>query len=71
MKELSLNGRNWTVNETVRHFPGHFHVPAHDVPGNLLVRMIRNGKSGSAAGRQRLHEGKEMFRLTGTKIFIP
>ena len=26
MKELSLNGRNWTVNETVRHFPGHFHI---------------------------------------------
>ncbi len=47
MKELSLNGRNWTVNETVRHFPGHFHVPADDVQGNLLVRMIRNGRPGN------------------------
>ena len=25
----------------------------------------------SIARRQSLHEGKEMFRLTGTKIFIP
>ena len=34
-------------NETVRHFPGHFHVPADDVQGNLLVRMIRNGRPGN------------------------
>ena len=47
MKELSLNGRNWTVNETVRHFPGHFHVPADDVQGNLLVRMIMNERPGN------------------------
>ena len=30
-----------------------------------------SGKSRLITGRQRLHEGKEMFRLTGTKIFIP
>lgn len=42
------------------------------IPYGLCPRSVYD-KGGSVfiARRQSLHEGKEMFRLTGTKIFIP
>lgn len=42
------------------------------IPYGLCPRSVYDkGESVFIARRQSLHEGKEMFRLTGTKILIP